>query len=624
MTEAKAKSMGKAVGSGATAESVPAAGQAREPATESRLTRQMGAMMRAVFVPPVRTPLIILTLSIFVIVLLTAYGQILLNQWNKPFYDALSRRDLHDFLFQLGVFCVLAVLNLVLNVGQRWLVETSKIRLREGLVQDLLRDWMKPRRAFWLANTGGQMGVNPDQRMHEDARKLCELTADLSVGLLQSAVLFVSFAGVLWLLSKDFVFRFGDTDYGVPGFMLWAAILYAMFGSLASYWVGSSLVARNADRYAREADLRFSLVRINEHLDGISLASGESDEKRRVELHLANVLTATRRLVRGLTNLTWITSGFGWITIVAPILVASPIYFAGKISFGGLMMAASAFTQAQSSLKWFVDNFSVLADWRATLLRVASFREALTSGEEEHQDFDSRITYEDGPPGSMTVEGLEIAASTGCDMLKEKKVVISHGERVLIVGAPGTGKTLLFRALAGLWPWGAGTVTRPKGEQFLYIPRGTPYLPRGTLREVLAYPQKVETFQEASFANALHRLGLERLIALLDTTRRWDQELTQEEQLALAFARVVVQAPPWVLIDDTFGTLDDDALERVLSVFTNELSQTAVIHIGRSTQARDPFFSTVLHLIKDPVLQKHIEETTPEQGGRKTSAVAQQ
>ncbi len=335
------------------------------------------------------------------------------------------------------------------------------------------------------------------------------------------------------------------------------------------------------------------------------------------------MLTATRRLVRGLTNLTWITSGFGWITIVAPILVASPIYFAGKISFGGLMMAASAFTQAQSSLKWFVDNFSVLADWRATLLRVASFREALTSGEEERQDFDSHIVYQDGPPGSMTIEGLEIASSAGCDMLKENKTVISHGERVLIVGAPGTGKTLLFRALAGLWPWGAGTVTRPKDEQVLYIPRGTPYLPRGTLREVLAYPQKVETFQEVSFATALRRLGLERLISLMDTTRRWDQELTQEEQLALAFARVLVQAPPWVLIDDTFGSLDDDALERVLNVFTNELSRTAVIHIGRSTQARDPFFTQVLHLIKDPEMQKHIEATATESGVHKTPAVEQ-
>jgi len=213
----------------------------------------------------------------------------------------------------LGVFLLIAGALLVLNVAQRWLVETLKFRLREGLVQDLVGHWMKPRRAFWLAHAG-PMGVNPDQRMHEDARKLCELSGDLGVGLLQASILFASFAGILWVLSSDFSFRIAGDDYAIPGFMLWAAILYAGVGSLLSYWVGGSLINRNAERYAREADLRFSLVRINEHLDGISLASGEADEKRRVELDLAAVLAATARLVAGLTNLTWITASFGWIT----------------------------------------------------------------------------------------------------------------------------------------------------------------------------------------------------------------------------------------------------------------------------------------------------------------------
>jgi putative ATP-binding cassette transporter len=344
--------------------------------------------------------------------------------------------------------------------------------------------------------------------------------------------------------------------------------------------------------------LRFSLVRVNEHIDDISLAEGEADERRRIELHLGNVLDATRRIVWGHTNLTWITSGFGWITIVAPILVATPLYFTGKVSFGGLMMAAGAFTQAQSSLRWFIDNFSAIADWRATLFRVASFRQALITTDEP-RGFESRIAYTEGDPGSITIDDLAIVSSANADLLKETNVVVRAGERALILAAPGTGKTQLFRALAGLWPWGTGRIVRPRGEQIFYLPRGTPYLPRGTLREVLAYPRKAESFSTDAFTRALYRLSLERLAPLLDQTSRWDRELSQDEQLCLAFARILLQAPPWVLMDGTFGALDDDILQLVTDVFTNELKHTGIIHIGGAAQAQ-PLFSQVLHLIKAP------------------------
>jgi putative ATP-binding cassette transporter len=567
-------------------------------AANTGLRKQLGMMLGAAYRSRTGKLVVVLAISIFLVIVITAYGQIRLNSWNKPFYDALSRRDLHDFLVQLGVFFIIAGSLLVLNVLQRWLTETTKYKLREGLVTDLIGQWMAPRRAFWLANAG-PIGVNPDQRMHEDARKLCDLSTDLGVGLLQATILFFTFAGVLWVLSNDFSFRIGNTDYAVPGFMLWAAILYAVLGSLLSYWVGRSLIHRNEERYAREADLRFALVRINEHLDGISLAGGEADEKRRVEMHLTNVLGSTRRLVSGLTNLTWVTAGFGWITNVAPTLVAAPLYFTGKISFGGLMMAAAAFTQAQGSLRWFVDNFPVIADWRATLLRVASFRFALVNADVQH-DFESRIAYGEGEPGVMTIDELEIISSTGWEILRERKVSVRAGERVLIVGAPGTGKTTLFRALAGLWPWGKGQITRPPGEAVAYMPRGTPYLPRGTLREVLAYPLKVESFESSTFAHALKRLALERLVPMLDETRRWDRDLSQDEQVALAFARMVLHSPPWVLIDDMFGSLDDDALERVTEIFAHELARTSLIHIGKAAQAHHPIFTRVLHLIKAP------------------------
>jgi len=557
--------------------------------------RQMGLVIRTIFGAPVAKSLTLLMAVILLVVAATAYGQIRLNGWNKPFYDALSRRDLRDFLYQLGIFFLIAGFILALNVAQRWLVETLELKLREGLVRGLLKDWMAPRRAFWLANAGA-MGVNPDQRIHEDARKLCELSADLGIGLLQALILFLTFSSVLWVLSKDFIFRVGDWDYTVPGFMVWAAILYAGAGSVMSYWVGRNLIGRNAERYAREADLRFSLVRVNEHLDDISLAAGEGDEKRRIELHLGNVLGATRRIVRGHANLTWITAGFGWVTIVAPILVAAPLYFSGKVSFGGLMMAAGAFTQAQSSLRWFIDNFSAIADWRATLLRVANFRHALIATQAP-RGFASRIAYTEGEPGKIAIDDLEIVSAANADMLKERKVIVKAGERVLILGAPGTGKTQLFRALAGLWPWGTGQITHPAGEQIFYLPRGTPYMPRGTLREVLAYPLKAESFAPGAFNRALYKLGLERLAPLLDTTHRWDRELSQDEQLCLAIARILLQSPPWVLIDGTFGSLDDDVLGLVTDVFTNELQGTAVIHIGGAAQAQ-PLFTRVLHLVK--------------------------
>jgi vitamin B12/bleomycin/antimicrobial peptide transport system ATP-binding/permease protein len=567
-----------------------------EESANSGLVPQLGTMIRALWSAPVRNTLFLLSGAISLVVAVSAYGQIRLNSWNQPFYDALSRHDFAHFLEQLGVFGLLAGALLVLNVAQRWLTETLKLRLRQGLGHDLIQNWMQPGRAFRLANAG-PMGVNPDQRMHEDARHLTELSADLGIGLLQSSILLATFVAVLWSLSNNFSFHIGDRHIVVPGYMVWAAIVYSGSASLLSYWVGRSLIDRNSQRYAREADLRYSLVRVNEHIDAIALSGGEADEARRIEVDFAAVLAATGRLVIGLTNLTWITAGYGWFTLVAPILVAAPLYFAGNISFGGLMMASGAFIQVQSSLRWFVDNFSTIADWRATLLRVASFRRAVIDTDVLH-DVQSRIALVAGEPGKISIDDLEIASSSGCTMLEEKKIEIKTGERVLIVGESGTGKTLLFRALAGLWPWGAGRVVHPRGEELLYMPR-TPYLPPGTLREVLAYPSPTESFEAAAYAGALVRLKLERLVPMLDVSQRWDRELSEDEQQTLAFARVVLHAPPWVLIDEVLDSLDEEARRGVVDIFLKDLLHTGVIHIGRAV-AHDDFFARILHLVKDP------------------------
>jgi len=572
-----------------------------EEIANSGLVPQLGMMAQALWASPVRNKLFLLSGALFLVVAVTAYGQIRLNDWNQPFYDALSRRDFAQFLVQLGVFALIAGALLVLNVAQRWLGETLKLRLRQGLVRDLIRNWLVPGRAFRLANTGGPLGVNPDQRMHEDARHLTELSADLGIGLLQSSILLVTFVKVLWSLSSNFIFHVEGRHFVIPGYMVWAAIIYSGSASLLSYWVGKSLIDRNAQRYAREADMRFSLVRVNEHIDAIALSAGEADEERRIELDLTAVLSATARLVAGLTNLTWITASYGWFTLVAPILVAAPLYFAGNITFGGLMLASGAFIQVQSSLRWFVDNFSTIADWRATLLRVASFRRAVIETDVLH-DIESRIAFVTGEPGRFSIDDLEIASPAGATMLAEKKVQITAGERVLIVGESGTGKTLLFRTLAGLWPWGAGRVTHPRGEELLYMPR-TPYLPPGTLREVLAYPAATDKFKAADYAHALTRLKLDRLAPMLDLSNRWDRELSEDEQHALAFARVVLHAPPWLLIDEVLDSLDDETRHDILELFVKDLEHTGVIHIGRA-DAHDHLFSRVLHLVKDPTLRR--------------------
>ncbi len=574
--------------------------------THSSLIAQLTMMTRALWASPARNAILTLAGSAFAVIVATAYAQVRLNRWNRPFYDALSRRHFRDFAVQLGVFAIIAGALLLLNVAQRWLGEMLKLRLREGLVHDLVEGWMRPRRAFHLSSAG-PIGVNPDQRMHEDARHLSELSGDLALELVQASALLVSFVGVLWSVSSGYALTIGGVRLAIPGYMVWAAVIYALSASVLTYWTGRRLIPDNAARYAREADLRYTLVRVNEHIDAITLAGGEADGARHIDLDLRAVLAAIRRLVSDLTRLTWVTAGYGWITLVAPILVAAPLYFAGDLSFGGLMMAAAAFTQLQSSLRWFVDNFSTIADWRATLLRVASFRRAVTGAEFIHRT-ESRIavTESENPSaaggGAIVMDHLEIASPSGCIKLQAQHVEVRRGERVLVIGEPGVGKTLFFRALAGLWPWGAGRITLPRGQELYCMPR-TSYLPRGTLKEVLAYPAGAARFKGRDYADALSRMGLRRLVALLEETRRWDRELTEDEQQGVAFARLMLHAPPWVVIDGALDSLDVGMRERAIDLFAHELEHSALIYLGRA-EPRGSFFTCVLHLVNDPTMRR--------------------
>lgn len=346
------------------------------PSGEASFREQLGMMWHAFMGSPLRNLLFWVSFGIFALIVATASGQVLLNRWNQPFYDAIERRNVPDFLHQLTVFAWIAAVLLVFNIAQGWLNRYLHIKLREGLVRDLLDHWMRPGRALRLKQSG-EIGVNPDQRLHEDAWHLADLSADLGIGFLQAGVLLASFIGVLWALSEGFVFHYGAYSFAIPGYMVWAGLAYAGTASAISWLLGRPLIRLNATHYAREADMRAELVRASDRIADISAATAETDEKRRLLKNLEAVIVAMRRIMTAAIRLQWFTAGYGWATVVAPIVIASPVYFAGDLTFGGLMMAAAAFTQVHSSLRWFVDNIGAIADWRATLLRVASFRLAL-------------------------------------------------------------------------------------------------------------------------------------------------------------------------------------------------------------------------------------------------------
>ena len=344
------------------------------------LMHQFREFLVALRLSPGRRSLALLIAATLFAVGATAVAQVRLNAWNGPFYEAIAQRNFSAFLYELLVFAAIAGGLLVLNVAQAWLREMIKLNSREWLTRDLVGEWLKPGRHTRLAGAG-DIGVNPDQRIHEDARRLTELSADLGIGLLQALVLLLCFLGVLWTVAGELHISIFGVSLPIPGYMVWCALLYAASGSWLTWRVGRPLVGLNSQRSQREAELRFALIRANQRVEATTRFRDEEGEKRRLGLALGRVRGVARRIVYATAKLTWITAGYGWISIVAPIVIASPAYFSGRCSFGGLMVVVGAFSQVNQSLRWFVDNFALLAEWRAALFRVIRFREALLTSE---------------------------------------------------------------------------------------------------------------------------------------------------------------------------------------------------------------------------------------------------
>lgn len=542
-----------------------------------------------------RKRLLMLGGGILLVIAATARVQVRLNAWNQPFYDALTRKNVSDFIHQLGVFAILAAVLLALNVAQVWLALTTKLTLRRSLVHDLLDQWLKPLRAFRLSKAGS-IGVNPDQRLSADAQHLTELATDLIIGLVQATLLLLSFVGVLWVLSEQMFVPFGGRHVHVPGYMVWCALLYAATASFLSWGVGRPLIALNAERYAREADLRSALVRANEDIEGITIYGGEAGERRFLDGVFDTVLSVARRIVSATTRLTWITSGYGWFTLVAPILVAAPSYLSSAMTFGQLMVAIGAFNQVQASLRWFVDNFAILADWRATRRRVASFRTALVTMDRLDKSGD-RIDLSETAGSSLQFDDLCVATPEGSIRLSERHVEVAPGERTLIVGEKGSSGTFLLNAIIGIWPWGHGQIRRPERDAMMFLPARA-YVPPGTLRAALTYPRPADGYMDEALKHELAEVGLEHLQSLLDASDRWDRRLTEDEKQRLTFARVLLLRPKWLIVYGALDELDPATRQRIEELLTDRLADTSVVDIGQDN-APDGFFKRKLRLVTD-------------------------
>jgi putative ATP-binding cassette transporter len=408
----------------------------------------------------------------------------------------------------------------------------------------------------------------------------------------------VSFISILWGLSSDITFVLDGYSFAIPGYMVWCALIYALIGSFLTWRVGVPLIGLNAELYGREADLRFALVRVNESAESIGLCAGEATERRQLNGNLDAVISTMQQLSGSLSRLTWITSGYGWIAIVVPIVVAAPGYFSGSLTIGGLMMVVGAFNQVQASLRWFVDQFPAIADWRATLRRVSAFKAAIEKVDIINEAVDTiNIVRHSG--GRLAFDGVSVLFADGRVVISEATVDIQVGERVLIVGESGAGKSTLLRALAGLWPWGSGTIHLPDPDGMMFMPQ-RPYLPLGTMRAAITYPDRPDAFKTADIENVAKRVGLADLLPALDSDGRLDKSLSLGEQQLIGFARLLLHRPTWIFLDEATSALDELSQRRVMSIFDRELNNATVLSIGHRP-GLEQFHTRVLHLARTPV-----------------------
>jgi len=523
------------------------------------------------------------------------YVSVLFNEWNRLFYDSLQNKDYEAFKTQLLRFTVLALIYIAVAVYRLYLSQMLEMRWRRWLTENYLERWMT-HQVYYRMEVQHAGTDNPDQRIAEDLRLFTNGALSLSLGLLSAVVTLVSFVGILWSLSGDFSFNFLGRDVFIPAYMVWVALIYSFFGSFLTHWVGKALIGLNFQQQRYEADFRFSLVRVRENAEGIALYSGEASEQEHLDSRFLRILKNWWEIMKRQKRLTWFTATYAQIAIIFPILVAAPRYFAGAIQLGGLMQIASAFGNVQTALSWFIDNYRPFAEWKASVDRLTGFHDVIFEVQEKGTVLQGiRFSGENDP--ELVVENLSLGLPDGRILFNGLTATIAPGERLLVRGPSGAGKSTLFRAIAGIWPFGSGNIRVPRKARKLFLPQ-KPYLPIGTLRDAITYPEKSGAYSDSQLVEALQLCRLEDFAERLDEVAHWEQVMSPGEQQRLAFARALLYQPAWLFLDEATAALDDAAQDYLYSLLQSRLPGTSIVSIAHRADVKS-FHRKVLSLEPD-------------------------
>ena len=520
--------------------------------------------------------------AIIAIELSTVAINVMLNQWNNRFYNALQERNWDNFVWELLFFCALAAAFIVLAVYQLYLNQWLQIRWRRWLTRQYLDRWLANANHYRMQLLG-DAADNPDQRISEDINLFIERTLTITVGLLSAIVTLFSFVVILWSLSAAAPLHLFGTSLAIPGYLVWAALLYAIVGTTLTHLVGWPLVGLNFRQQRFEADFRFNLVRVRENSEQIALLRGETDEREQLLDRFGRLVSNFMQIMLRTKQLTFLTASYTQVSTIFPFIVIGPAYFAGTIQLGGLMQTASAFSSVQTALSFFVNAYRQLAEWRAVIARLDGFNIAVESAQAAATATPGIDVALHAGKDAIRIEDLVVRLPQGGALVAADDLLISAGERVLVTGASGAGKSTLFRAIAGTWPFGAGTIHIPKGAKVMTVPQ-RPYFSIGTLAAAITYPAEPGTFSAEALAEVITAVGLPALATRLTEEAHWNRMLSLGEQQRLGIARAILQAPDYLFLDEATASLDEAGEAAIYRLLEERLKRTTIVSIGhRST-----------------------------------------